>query len=541
MSRSLASLLGALGLVLVLFGLLSLLLGLFGAATRTLWIQVNFVAGVFFLLTAAVLNFQRIRERLLSSQGRRVGVYGTSAVAQTAILLAIFALLGFLSHRYPWRYDVSENQVHSLSPQTQKVLAALDRDVRAVAFFPTALQGRVRPLLDRYQYASERFAVEYADPNTRPELVEKFDVAPEKLERGVLHLRFGDDAVEVAELSEEKITNALLQLNRPSDKKVYFVYGHGERASEGETSSRASGYARCAEALRNENYQVETLLLATRGDVPEDADAVILPGPTRPLLEIESRILVRYLAAGGSLLVTLDPRSNTDIGSLLTQWGVDVGDDIVVDGLRGLMGQLATPIASQYGDHPITRELRELTMFHWARSVRPLPGGGGRFTELVRSSQRSWAERDIERLYNEGKAARGEDDPRGPIPLAVAGTPAPISDRRPVSPEGDETVTDGGPPAAAAGARLVVFGDTDFAANRFLGAYSNRDLFVNAVNWLLGDVDAISIRPVLSRASRLTLSQDQFRSISALSLFALPEAIMLVGVFVWWQRRRATD
>ena len=40
-----------------------------------------------------------------------------------------------------------------------------------------------------------------------------------------------------------------------------------------------------------------------------------------------------------------------------------------------------------------------------------------------------------------------------------------------------------------------MFGDSDFASNQALGAYHNRDLFVNSVNWLIGDVEAIAVRP----------------------------------------------
>ena len=72
-----------------------------------------------------------------------------------------------------------------------------------------------------------------------------------------------------------------------------------------------------------------------------------------------------------------------------------------------------------------------------------------------------------------------------------------------------------------------------------IDAYRNRDLFVNSVNWLLGDVEAISIRPNQSRASRLTLSTEQLSQIRYVALFVLPQAIAIVGVLAWWSRRRA--
>jgi ABC-type uncharacterized transport system involved in gliding motility auxiliary subunit len=84
-----------------------------------------------------------------------------------------------------------------------------------------------------------------------------------------------------------------------------------------------------------------------------------------------------------------------------------------------------------------------------------------------------------------------------------------------------------------------VVGDSDFAGNQLIGEFRNRDLFVNAVNWLLGDVDAISIRPGQARASRMQLSSEQFLQIRYLSLFVLPQVIAILGVLSWWLRRRA--
>jgi ABC-type uncharacterized transport system involved in gliding motility auxiliary subunit len=115
------------------------------------------------------------------------------------------------------------------------------------------------------------------------------------------------------------------------------------------------------------------------------------------------------------------------------------------------------------------------------------------------------------------------------VTIAVAGRPT-VATPAPAA---------GADPNAVKQARLVVFGDSDFATNQMLGAYSNRDLFVNSVNWLLGDVEAISVRPPKSRASRLTLSSEQFSQIRALSLFVLPELIAVAGVWAWWSRRRA--
>jgi ABC-type uncharacterized transport system involved in gliding motility auxiliary subunit len=95
--------------------------------------------------------------------------------------------------------------------------------------------------------------------------------------------------------------------------------------------------------------------------------------------------------------------------------------------------------------------------------------------------------------------------------------------------------------ANAIKARLVVVGDTDFAANEFIESYRNRDLFVNAANWLMGDVEAIAIRPNQSRASRFQPTREEFQMIRTVSLFVMPEVIAMLGVLTWWSRRHPTS
>ena len=114
-----------------------------------------------------------------------------------------------------------------------------------------------------------------------------------------------------------------------------------------------------------------------------------------------------------------------------------------------------------------------------------------------------------------------DGDLPGPVPIAVAGT-----------------VAFAGMEGGSKEALLAVFGDSDFASNQMLGRYQNRDLFVNTVNWLLGDVEAISVRPNRSRASGFQMSASQKRAVQLLALFAIPEFLAVVGVYIWWTRRQ---
>jgi ABC-type uncharacterized transport system involved in gliding motility auxiliary subunit len=527
-----STLLWALGAVGVVFAILNFVVGIFGGVRDDFWIGTNLTLGVLLLIAAALSDLDALRERMRSGEARRAGRYGTSAILTTVLSLVILGLLGFLATRYHKRFDWSEQRVHSLTSQSLKVLEGLDRDVEVVALYQALDQQPVRELLDRYTYESDRFRVEYADPNERPELLGRYGIAAEELGQGLVRVAFGEESVRVTEVTEENVTNAMVKLARTGEKKVYFLEGHNERAIEGEAGAAKEGYERAAEALRNENYRVEKLLLAAHGEVPEDADVVVAPGATRPLLDVEHEALQRYLGRGGSLLVLVDPRANTDLVGDLRSWGVEVGDDIVIDRKLALFGRATSPFAERYDTtHEITKGMRETTLFHVARSMRR--GEDSELTEIVFTGEDSWAERDLDRFFQEGTAELGDEDLRGPVSIAVAGTPRlEGADEEAEGEESEEEKPE---------ARLVVFGDADFATNELFEAYRNRDLFVNSVNWLMGDVEAISIRPKLSRASRFQLSSNQFLRIRSLSLFVLPEVIALIGVFVWWSRRRAAE
>ncbi len=514
--RNWAALVGALGGVFTVFGLLTVLLWAAQSSLPLWWVGANLGIGFGCLAIAALASIETLRERLRSGATRRAGKYGTSAVISAVASIAILAILAVLATRYPVRFDWSEQGVHTLSPQSLELLEALDRDVRVTALFNPLDAPAYRDLLERYAIATERVDLEFIDPNERPDVVETMELVGEDLSRGWVRIEMGDEKVDVRVFDEVALTQALVRLVRSSNKAAYFLEGHNERRIRGAESLEPGGYQRAAASLLNETYRVLSLLLAAVAEVPEDASVVIIAGPTRLFLPEERAALHRYVERGGSLLVLIDPRARTDLYDDLREWGIRMGDDVVVDPELALVGRATSPFAGQYADHAITRELREPTLFHMARSVDLVSRDVRDLETLVYSGKEAWAERDLEGWAATGRAEYGADDAMGPVPLAVVGVPE------------VEVGTPG---------RIVVFGDSDFATNEYIEVYRNRDLFVNAVNWLVGDEDAITVRPNRSRASRFQLSTEQFGRIQFASLFALPQAIALIGVLAWWWRR----
>ncbi len=278
-----------------------------------------------------------------------------------------------------------------------------------------------------------------------------------------------------------------------------------------------AGYGGIAELLKSDNFLVEPLILLQQ-DIPADAAVLVIAGPKSDFLEPEIAKLNAFLAKGGKLMVLIDPPPGaeapplTNLIALLKDWAVEVGNNAVLDPMSQLRGtQADVPVAAQYPYHAITSTFRLLTAYPFSRSVKPIEGapGGRTATSFIMSGRNSWAESDLKTLTTKGEAAPEFDkgDVQGPISLAVAvsapiegATPPPPADGQDANPNKPET-------------RLVVVGDSDFAANSVAGIPGNQDMFLNMVNWLAQQENLISVRPRSPEDRRITLTGGQDRMI----------------------------
>ena len=60
---------------------------------------------------------------------------------------------------------------------------------------------------------------------------------------------------------------------------------------------------------------------------------------------------------------------------------------------------------------------------------------------------------------------------------------------------------------------------------------------MNTVGWLSQQENLISIRPREAADRRLTVTADQMRVITWMSLLIVPALVLGTGVFTWWRRR----
>jgi len=528
MLKRLLDLLGWLGVALVLVAVVIRFL-------RPEWQDWYYWLAIAGLACVLLYVLSQWRELARAFSGREAR-FGTIAVASTLVVLAILVAINYLASRHNKRWDLTAAQQFTLSDQTRTLLRGLERPVSIKVFAQPDDFGRFRDRLDEYQYASSQVSVEYIDAVKSPSRANQYQVQS----LGTVVFEYDGRTERVSSDREQDLTNGLIKVVQGQQHKIYFVQGHGEKSPD---AAERDGYSTIAGSLKSENYMVETLVLAQQKEIPDDASVLVVAGPQTDFFEPEIDMLRRYLARGGKVLFLLDPPDKPGTGelprlkALLGEWAIELGDNIVVD-VSG-MGQLLgtgpeTPVAAKYQPHAITDRFNLITAFRLARSVTPIEGTtSGKFAQtIVETSPSSWAESDIRTLMGSGQVSRDLDkgDKAGPISLAAA-VSSPATDA-PKPAEG-EAADDRPTPET----RVVVFGDSDFASNAWLGIQGNRDLFMNSVNWLAQQENLISIRPRDPQDRRITLTSDQQWRIFLLTVLVIPGLILLAGVQTWWRRR----
>jgi ABC-type uncharacterized transport system involved in gliding motility auxiliary subunit len=474
-----------------------------------------------------------------SAQGAnaRQAKLGALSVVSIVAVLGLLAGINYIGVRQNKRWDLTANQVFSLSEQTLKVLHGLDAPAKITVFDQANGFDRFRDRLEEYTYQSPQLSVEYVDIDRQPARAKAANVQT----MGTMVLEYKGRVERITNLEEQDIANAFIKATTGQERKVYFTQGHGEKDP---ASSDRTGYSTVAQALTGDNYANEKLVLAQSPTVPDGATMVVVAGPRTDFLQPEIDALETYLGKGGKLLVLLDPPDKpgapplTNLVGLINEWGIQVGDDVVVDasGVGQIFGgDASVPVAANYPGHAITQGFNLMTAFPMARSVTaPSEGANGRTAQtFVETSAQSWAEKNLAGLTSGQPVSLDAEagDKQGPIALGAAVSAAAPNAPAPPAPAEGQTA----PPAPET--RVVVMGDSDFAANYGIGIQGNRDLFMNTVNWLAQQEGLIAVRPRAPEDRRLTMTADQLSRVSLLSIVFIPALIFGAGVYTWWRRR----
>ena len=519
-----------------ILGLILLIAAVIRYSVSNVWSAGNLVtaiAGIVLIIVGLAANYRQI----MAAVGKRSSKYAGNYVVSLVLVLAVVCGVNYVGTRHVKRFDMTGSGRYTLAPQTTQVLSNLDKEISILAFYPGGNHGPLKELLKEYSALSSRLRYEFIDPDKQNYLANQYDVSNygafrnpmtgESLRFGTVIVSLGDRRERIEkgpgeEVQEEDVTNAIIKAGRTETKKIYFLEGHGEKDPD---RSDSSGYSLAKRALEAQGYSVETVNLAERGMVPEDAVVLVIAGLRNEPFPMEMEFIESFLDAGGGALFMMDPPPAPSLSDFFSRWGIEIDNNIVLDvsGAGRLMGASESmPLVLRYVMHPITERFNSMSFFPLTRSIRPAeePPDDIDVQPLFYSSEDSWGETDLSgasAVFDPGK------DLEGPLSLAVAAS----RETREASEE-----------KPARTARMVVTGTSNFAIDAYFPVQGNGNLFQNMVSWLAQDEDLISIRPKPVDDRRILLSQGQLAMLRIFTIFLLPGAAMVIGIIVIVQRRR---
>ncbi|HIT24956.1 MAG TPA: GldG family protein [Candidatus Enterenecus avicola] len=455
---------------------------------------------------------------------------GGYSLVLTAVVLAILVVLNVLVSALPTtltKYDMSATQLYSITSNTKVVVNALEEDVTIYWVVQSGEENDViENLLDKYESLSDHIKVVKKNPDVYPTFTQQY--TDETVSNNSLIVECGDrsryvpyEDIYVQELDvytystttsfdgEGAITSAIDYVVSDELPKLYFVEGHGE-------ADLPAGFT---EQIEKENMETDTLSLLTVDEIPEDADCLVIYGPTSDISTQERDLLSDYTQNGGKLLVMAGSTQDgtlTNLYTLLEEYGVKPVDGIVVEQDREHYA-IGYPylVMPELSSHDITDALVEEgyhPIFSLAQGLTTSESTSSAVTTLLTTSDTSFSKAAGFDLTTYEKE---EGDTDGPFALGVS----------------IDTGNDG---------QMVWFSSSDYLTD-VCNAYSsgaNLDLTMNALADLIGEREAIAIRSKSLDYNYLTISDSVASLLKTVMIGVFPLVYLGVGIGVMVRRKQ---
>lgn len=454
---------------------------------------------------------------------------GTYSLTVTVIVLAILITVNVLSSALPsnlTKYDISASKLYSITSNTKVVVNALEDDVTIYWIVQADAEDDViENLLAKYESLSEHITVVKKNPDIYPTFAKQY--TEEEVQNNSLVVTCGErsryisyDDIYLTEMSmtsysydssfdgEGAITSAIDYVVNEEQPQIYLLEGHGE-AELPETFR---------EQLEKENMELDSFSLLNSDEVPEEADCVMIYGPTTDISEEEKKLLKDYAENGGKLMVMAGPTEDgmlENLYRLLADYGVEAENGIVVEEDRNYYAFQAPHILlPEIAENTITEPLIDnhyYAIVPIAQGLRVSASASDNVTELLTTSASSFqkaAGYQLETYEWE------EGDTEGPFAVSVL-----IN----CSNEGQ-----------------ILWVSSSYFLDDMYNAYSsgaNVEFSINGLSSMIGENEAVAIRSKSLNYNYLTISDSASAFLKILMIGVIPLTYLGIGTVILIKRR----
>lgn len=462
------------------------------------------------------------------------------------ILIAIFILVNLLFMNLdiaPW--DFTEQGLYTLSDESKEQIANVEQNV-TMYFFGYDEGSTAVTLAKQYHDANDKITIQIINTSERPDLAAQYNVstssqlvAVQATERYKIidaseMYTYDSSTYQYIDVTEQKLTNAILDVTIAQKPQIYFLTGHGEY---GISSSSAMGTL--ATYIENDVNDVNTLDLLT-SDMPETCDVLVIANPTSDFTDLETEKIQNYINAGGKIVWMQDPymfnagwtESTTypNITKILSQFGISFSSGVVCEqGTDHMIAGTPDLIVPEMTYNQIVQDLYTDGMVALLDSGRintvsdeELEELGVTASPFLQSTETSFYRADI----NSDISQKLDSDEDGPFVLAEILT-------KKIDDDTEST--------------LVAYSNALFATNYTvqisgsigtpISIRQNKDIILNTIAYLSNREDTIRIRKDTGLVSFDAITEQENRVVLWI-IFAIPVIIIVAGIVVAIVRKR---
>ena len=448
---------------------------------------IYYVSGtlLFLFLTCQVVQKHRWS---VSAKKIRRGVFNSSfVVIGIAVAVAVNVFAGQLPEKVK-SVDLTTQNLYTLTDDSVKLINNLKQDVTLyVLSAENSADDTVVRTLENYEDESSHIKVEYVDPAVSPNFYSSYtDAAP------------SDGSIIVVSGEKSKVIDA-------SDLYEYSV--------------DYSTYTQTKSALEKMNIAVEELTLLQQDAVPDDAEAIIINGPTADFSADDAAKISTYLAGGGKALITTAYNKTADtpnFDSVLAAYDISVTSGMVMDSDNTHYYQYPFYLLPDVKSATQTSKVDKYVFLPYAQALSNTGEHPDtlEWTDLLTSSDSAYIKTDVANIRSVEKEAT---DQSGQFTLA-----ANVTD--------NETGAD----ITIVGSSLVFTQDADSVV-----AGQNLALFKGIFSGTSAAESAVSIDAKQYTYSNLSVNQSVAIMSETLLVMVLPIVLIVAGIVIWYRRRRA--
>lgn len=437
--------------------------------------------------------------------------------------------------------DLTKSQIYSLSDESKDKIKNIDKNLN-IQLINFKDYQYIIDFANKYKEENNNITIEEInDLSTRSDIMTKYSLestdsaiiiqydGKEKI-LGLSDLytyEYSDTSYEEVNLTEEAITNAIVDITTENKPQVYFYITHSTYSQK--------YFSTLSESIQNDANEVNYLDLLTIGKVPDECACLIIPTLSEDISEEEKSYLIDYINRGGNIVLLQDPNilktSLPNFQAVMDLYGVSISDGIIMEQTEGKMihnapGFIVTEIS------PYTSLTKNLNMNLSMclmdtgkitfKDEETLDGLNVSYEVLAQASDTAFLRNDLS-ISDYSKTDSDEDAANAILGALVTKK---IDDQN--------------------SSKLIIFANTIFSTDmsitmsnssmRAISFYNNEDMIVNSVNYLTEKESSITIRKKYGDNVKFAVTEGQSKVILEI-IYGIPFLIIIIGYIVWRVRR----